>query len=352
MGVRWVGLNTKPLPGDANRPIVRRHRLLVGLGLLLVVGGVVTPVVFPGVQAEVTDDPVRPGPVDVTEMAIEAGEVRGATADLLVRTRLGHDRAPTPNVTVRFRAYDAESGLIAAERTVELGTVDSSRAVNGTLTVEREGGYVLETTVFGDGETISRERREVSGMAALRPPYADSDAAFADRPGVPAVLVSVDSVENNRTTLSLSAAVTNGGDTAAEELRVAFVLRGAASNLVAGRADTIVGSVTPGRTTEATTTVEVPTNVNYFVDVILTRDGVVIDTAQSVANLDPEERISANETVRDVEFDVSEFASQETPAPEDARATETVQTSTPGFTAAVAVIALLTVAGLARWRNE
>lgn len=312
------------------------------------------PAVIPGAGATVEPEPVRPGDVDVSEMAIQPGEVRGATAELILRTRLDHRGNPTPNVTVRFRAIDAESGLIAAEREVPLGTVSEGRAVNGTLTVDREGGYVLETTVFHDGERTSVERREVSGMAALRPPYADSDARFADRPGVPSVLVSVDSVENNRTTLSLAAAVTNGGDELTEDLRVTFVLRGANSNLVADRAEATVGAVQPGRTTEVTGTVEVPTETNYFVDVILYRDGVIVDTAQAVANLDPEERIAANETVRDVEFDVRDFEAddpedRQTAAPE-ATAGQT-ETSTPGFTAAVAVVAVLAAALFARRRQ-
>lgn len=284
-------------------------------------------------------------------MAISPGEVRGGTADLQIRARIAHDRNPTPNVTVRFRAYDAESGLLTAEQTVELGTVRDGQAVNGTLTVDREGGYVLETTVFRDGQRVDRESREVSGMEALRPPYADSQARFADRAGVQPLTVAVESVGDNRTTLSLTAQVTNGGDEPTDDLRVVFLLRGADSNLVADKTTVGADEIRPGRTSEVTGTVSVSTNFNYFVDAVLYRDGVIVDAAASVANLDPEETISANRTTRDVAFDVSDFAGgdQDTPREEpDATEAEATQTSTPGFGLAVAVVAVAAAGLLAR----
>lgn len=333
---------------------MRRERYLIGFGVVLVALAAVAPLTVPGATAELPDEPARPGPVDLTEMAISPGEIRGGTADLQIRSRLAHSRNPTPNVTVRFRAYDAESGLLVAEQTAELGTVEGSQAVNETLTVDREGGYVLETTVFSDGEAVDRTRREVAGMSALRPPYADSAAQFADRAGVEPLSVAVEDVGENRTTLSLTAAITNGGDEPTEDLRVEFVLRGADSNLVADKTTVTVGEIRPGRTNEVSGTVSISTNFNYFVDAVLYRDGVIVDSAASVANLDPEETISANRTTRDVSFDVQDFAGEDrpdsTPAPE-AEATVT-ETSTPGFGIAVALAALTLAGLLARRRTN
>lgn len=335
---------------------MRRERYLVGAGVVLLLAATLAPVLVPGALAEVPDDPRRPGPVHVSEMAISPGEIQGATADLQLRTRIEHARNPTPNVTVRYRAYDAESGLLVAEQTKKLGTVKRSQAVNGSLTVDREGGYVLETTLFRDGDVVDRTRRQVSGMEALTPPYADSQTRFADSAGVQPLSVAVESVGDNRTTLSIRAALTNGGDEPTGDLRVAFVLRGADSNLVADETSVTVDEIRPGRTEEVSATVDVSTNFNYYVDAVLYRDGVIVDSAVSVANLDPQETISPNRTTRDIEFDVSDFAGQdegETPAPEATQEDAITETGGPGFGAVLAVVGVALAALLAvRGRND
>ncbi|MEZ3116665.1 PGF-CTERM sorting domain-containing protein [Halobaculum sp. MBLA0147] len=331
-----------------------RERTLIVAALVILLSATAAAVAVPGVLAE-RREPERPGYVDIAEVPVTPGEVSGETAELRLLARLDHEGGPAENVSVRFRAYDAASGLLQTERTVAVGTLDDDRSVqvNGSLRVEREGGYVLETTVFRDGEVVDEQRRTVSGVEALVPPYARSAVRFTDREALPAVAVAVADAGGNRTTLELAASLTNGGDAPSGDLRVEFVLRQADSNVRAARASEAVGSIRPGRTAETTTRLAVPTGYNYFVDVVLYRDDVVIDTARSVANLAPEERLSADETVREVKFDVGDFDPEAGPDGEDRRpdATVTEQSSggaAPGFGPAVAVVALAAVALLAR----
>ncbi len=42
----------------------------------------------------------------------------------------------------------------------------------------------------------------------------------------------------------------------------------------------------------------VPNDYNYYIDAVLLRDGVVIDTARGAANLNPTERLRENVTRR------------------------------------------------------
>lgn len=322
-----------------------RERYLGGAAVAVLAVALLAAAVAPGVVAVPSDEPLRPGPVRIAEdVAIAPGEVSGATAELRLQTRVRHDGNPARDVSVRFRAYDAESGLLAAEETVELGTLETegSVPVETSLRVEREGGYVVETTVFRDGEAVDSRRRQIAGMEAL-----GTEVHFTDSDAVPPLSVSVDSVADNRTTLRVAASLTNGGTTPSQDLRVEYVVRQADSNLVAARASTDVGAIEPGRTVDAAATVAVPSEYNYYVDAALYRDGVLVDTARSVANLDPTERIAANETRREVEFEVSDFAgggATPTPRPE---ATVT-GTQAPGFTAGVAAAALLAAALVAR----
>lgn len=333
-----------------------RERPLAAAAAGVLAIALLAALVGPGVLASpAEDDPVRPGPVSVEEVAVAPGDVSGATAELRLHGRIDHAGNPTDNVTVRFRAYDAESGLMTDERTVEVGTMEGDGAVpvNATLRVDRDGGYELETVVFRDGERLDRSSTEVRGVNALVPEHAETDVRFTESDVVPPLGVSVDSVEDDRTTLRVAASLTNGGDEASDDLRVELILRQADSNLVADRTSVDVGDIRPGRTAAAETTLTVPSEYNYYVDAALYKDDVLVDSARSVANLDPRETISANETEREVEFEVGDFADEDgaPDAREDAARTGT-EVDTPGFTAALAAVALLASALLARRRSK
>ena len=285
------------------------ERALLGGAVGVLVVSLVVAAAAPGTLATPSEELRRPGPVDVAEVAVEPGEITGETAELRVRAQVAHRGDPTPNVTVRVRAVDAESGFVAAERRVDLGTVrgEGWQPVNVSVRVPREGGYTLETTVFRDGRPADADRKRLAGLAALTPAYARTAVGFTDDGSVPTVGVSVAEGGEDRTTLSVRTRLTNTGDDPSEDLRMVVVLRQAGSNLVADEAETTVGAIRPGRTDRVETAVEVPSGYNYYVDVELYKDGVLVDAVRGIANLDPQERIQADETVRDVEFNVSDF---------------------------------------------
>jgi PGF-CTERM protein len=134
-----------------------------------------------------------------------------------------------------------------------------------------------------------------------------------------------------------------------------MALRQADSNIVAGRTSVPVGSIRPGRTTTVETQLTVPSGYNYYVDAVLRRDGVVIDSARGAANLDPRETISVNETRRDVELRVSDFSRGEgddvdRPAPEATGGP--TESGGPGFGVGAAAAAVAAAALLARRRSQ
>ena len=325
-----------------------------GVALLAVVAAVLVPGALADPSAE---RPVRPGPVDITDMEISAGDVTGDTVTLTVATRLSHRGPPAPNVTVRVQAIDAESGLVETTRTATVGDLTGERevAVPTNLTVEREGGYRVRAVVYRDGQRVDSGARELRGLDALQPPYARSAVGFAEADALPPVAFSVAETGDNRTTLALQMALTNTGDEQPEDLRVTVTLRQADSNIVANRTAVPVGSIRPGRTETVETRLTVPTGYNYYIDAVLWKDGVVIDSARGAANLDPTETISVNETRRDVELRVSDFTrgdgDDERPRPE---ATEegAAGGTAPGFGVGVAVVALLAAALLARRKSQ
>ena len=330
---------------------------LVAAAAALLVAAAVGAVAVPGAVTDprATDEP--PGRIDVAGATVAPGDVRGETADLRLGTDLRHRGGTVENVTVRHRAIGSESGLLVDETTVDVGDVDfeGERTVNGTVTVEREGGYRIETVVFADGQRREQQTTRVAGVAALTPDYADTQVGFTDGSVWPTVAVSVVEADNETATLSASLSVTNRGDEASEDVDLRLYLRQAESNVIAADATETVGTVRPGRTDTVTATVEVPAGYNYYVDAALFDDDVLVDETRGVANLNPRETITANETVRDVQFSVEDFERDDAAGGDGAdgapREDGASDDSTPGFGPLVALVALVVAALTARRRR-
>ncbi|VTT85185.1 hypothetical protein DM2_67 [Halorubrum sp. DM2] len=332
---------------------------LLAAAAALLVAGAVGAVAAPDALTDPRETDEPPGRIDIAGATVAPGEVRGETAELRLGTDLEHRGSTVENVTVRHRAIGSESGLLVDETTVDVGDVDfeGERTVNGTVTVEREGGYRIETVVFADGERRTSRTTRIAGVAALTPDYADTRVGFTDGAVWPTVAVSVADADNETATLSVSVSVTNRGDEASEDVDLRLYLRQADSNVIAAEATETVGAVRPGRTDTVTATVEVPDGYNYYVDAALFDDDVLVDETQGVANLNPRETISANQTVRDVEFSVEDFERGEGGAGRDdagddgSRDPSASDDSAPGFGPAVALVALVVAALTARRRR-
>lgn len=333
---------------------MNREQALLLFAVVILAATLVGVAFLPGALASPDiGDQEPPGRITVNEQVVAPGDVNGDTVELTLLTDLEHVEGPLENVSVRFRAIDANSGLLKDETVVDVGTVDADGefSVNGTLVVPRQGDYLLETAVYAGNNRVARTTTEVRGVHALTPDYADQNVGFTDGRVWPTIAVAVDSVEENETTLRITASITNEGDAASEDLRLGLILRQADSNVVADEAETTVGAIRPGRTDTVSVTVTVPSEYNYYVDAALWHDNVLIDETQSVANLDPQRTISANETQEEVEFEVGEFAEEEAETETPERSTVTREEETPGFGITVAIVALAIVTLVARRRR-
>jgi PGF-CTERM protein len=266
---------------------------------------------------------------------------------LAVDSRLAHYGGPAENVSVTYRVTDTETGLVETTETVDIGTIegDGERSVPVNLTVEREGGYRIETIVYEDDRRRLSRSTSVEGVGTLPPAYTRSDIVFERFEGASADLPSVEyritAVEDNRTTLNVSTYLTNTGDEAAGDVRLVVTARQAESNIVADRAATDVADIRAGRTATPTLTLTVPDGYNYYLDAMLWKDGVLVGTARAPASLDPTETLSVNTTTREVGLEVGDFAEDE---PDQPRATAAATTAAsggqPGFGVLVALVAL------------
>ena len=132
-------------------------------------------------------------------------------------------------------------------------------------------------------------------------------------------------------------------------MRLVVTARQADANVVAARAERTVGTVVPGRTATPSVELTVSDDYNYYLDATLWRDGVVLESIRAVANLDPQETVSAADSRREVEFEASDFETGSPDRPVDSPDAASADDG-GGFGAAVAVVALLSaLVATRRW---
>ena len=335
---------------------MRRETLLTGGVVVVVLTMLIGATAVPGALSEPQDN-VRESYLDLRETTIEPASVDGQTVTLSIDARLSHRGGPAENVTVETRAIDADTGLVATTTRQSVGTIEGERevSVRSNITVERAGGYRIDTIVYEDGSRIETGQQSVQNVDALTPAYARSSVTFQrfENAGVPldSITYRIDSVSDNRTTLNVSVYVTNAGNTPSDDLSLRLRARQADSNVIADESTVRVGQIRPGRTEIVRTQLTVPDGYNYWLDGMLLSDGVIVGTESSPANLHPTERLQENETRQEVGFQSSDF---EQDRPEGQEMDEPQQTTAgegPGFTALVGLIAVLASALLTARRQ-
>lgn len=329
---------------------MRPEALLAGVAVAALVGTVALAAFVPGFVAEPdADEP--PARLDVTETTLETGEITGETVTFDVTAFVTHRGGPAENVTVAVRAVDG-SGVLAASETTESTTLEGGgeRRMPVSITVPREGNYEVRTVLYVDGERADVARASVDGVGALTPPYADSSVAFAQLGQGPAVEYTIDAVDSGTATLGIRSYLTNAGDDPEDGIRIEVTARHAEAGVVADRTGADVGSIPPGRTASVDASVAVPDESNYYLDVTLWRDEVVLDSTRSAANLDPQRTVAVEERTEDVRFDAGEFETERAPQRPEPDAADAE--SQPGFGAAAAIAALIVGAVAARGRSK
>ncbi|WP_255196801.1 DUF7490 domain-containing protein [Halorarius litoreus] len=335
---------------------MQREALLAGGAAAVLSALVLAVVVVPGITASPTDDRLRPSRLDIRETSLAAGDVGGETATIAVTTRLDHRGGPTGDIEVFYRAVDGDTGLVVDQATNAMGNISGDREVTSTvnLTVPREGAYRLDTVVYEDGQRIEQGRTTVRGVGSLVPAYARSSVRFHQFDGgttIPPIEYSIRRVTDGKATVNVSAYLTNTGDETVDGLRVVLVARQADSNIVADRVAVPVGSVDPGHTATPASELTVPDNYSYYLDAVLWKDGVIVGSARTTADLNPQRTVPENQTREDVDLDSDEFAAETETVREEgtppASNTPAGQ-SGPGFGLAAGVVALLGAGLLAR----
>lgn len=351
---------------------MNRESLLAVAALAVVLGALTTLAVAGAVSdpgdSETAAEIERAGHVSLTELTISADEITGGTATLALDTHLEHRGGPIENVTIVHRATDTETGLVEATTEREVGRLEdeSEHVVSSTVAVPRESSYEIETLVYRDGNRTESTSHTVEGVGSLTPGYADTDVEFhrfgGDSGGpadAPSISYSIESTTDSTATLSVDSYLTNTGDAPESDLELELVARQSGSNVVADAATVDLSTIDPGKTASPTAELTVPAEYDYYLDARLWRNGTIVGTDRSVANLGPGS-LSVNETTADSGLEVSDFAggtagsdgyegADDTGSAGDRGGNgDASEDGTPGFGIAVTAAAVLATVALAR----
>lgn len=328
-----------------------------GLVLLAVAAVVVLPDLV--VREESTTD--RGGRIEVADMDVAAGEVTGENAELAVTVWLRNRGGRSENLSLTVRAVGS-SGLIADVNETSVDPIRGDRdvRVERSVTVPREGDYRLEAMLFRGGVRTDTMSTSVSGLSALGPDYARSPVTFHGFPGLPTVQYRIDATAGSTVSMEVGAFVTNRGSRPRSGSRLVVRARQQDSGIIADEGRVDVGRLRSGETALPTATLSVPDGYNYYLDAYLWRDGVLVDTATGVANLDPSRTITPNVTRQSVELEVGDFESDRRRFDESGFGQQRSTNDTasrgdegqPGFIAVVTVVAILTTVALAVRRQR
>jgi PGF-CTERM protein len=342
---------------------VRLEYALLGVVVLAVVAGVGVAVGVPDAldpPEEFPDEREKPSSVDLVELSISTGAVGGENATVHATPYVRQRGGDAENVTVVLRAIDQETGFVAATDHLDYGTLrnDVEANVTGSLTVERQGDYDVEAVLYRNGSRVEKGSREIRGVGSLTPAYRDTPVEFQTfDAGMPVIEYQIRNVEDNRSTLAVSTYLTNTGASPTDDLELVLTARQNGSNVVADRTTIDVGAIGSGKTATPTGELVVPDDYNYYLDAVLWRDGTVLATARSTANLAPGTGLTVDENAsRGGNFEAGEFERSEQDDADgegsgDGDPETTVETGgQPGFGVAVALVALVAAALIARQR--
>ncbi|MFB6162066.1 MAG: hypothetical protein ABEJ86_01305, partial [Halococcoides sp.] len=274
----------------------RERYLAAGVGVLCLVA-LLALLVIPGAIAEYDTGP--PSSLNIQEVTVTPVSADGNAATFQFNVSVRHRGGTANNVTALVRAVDEDNGLVVATDRVRVGSVSDTGEVRvgPTLTVERSGNYEVTVILYQDGRRVDQERSGLNNVGGISP----SPIAFKRfDSGVQTIETTIQSTDGDRTTIGVGVRLWNTGVEPAGDVSVELVARQPDSNVVADRTTITVETIGPGVTVRPTAQLQVPPGYAYRLDAILKHEGVVVSSATSVVDLDPERKVDTNTTFEDV----------------------------------------------------
>jgi len=233
--------------------------------------------------------------------------------------------------------------------------MNSGQTINTTqvLVLPKKGGYRLVATLFEDGKEVDWGSRTVYNLETLP---ADNMITGLRIDGIDFM---VRKVSNEKVVIQSDIYVTNSGAKIGKDYQLMIKATDMDSRLVADKQWISTGNIIPDGTVIWSVNLTVPDKYNYFVDVLIWSDSVVVGGGQdsvllnATTKLGEKERIATRGT-RTGGFVVAESVAEpkEMEVGEFEAAAEEATEATPGFGVLLALAMVCLGVGGARRRRK
>lgn len=324
-------------------------------GPLLLIVSLVAVVILSGCLESTPRNPVL---LNVKYMEIVQGETKTSSIELNVTTYIEYKESTVPktseNLTLQLKAIDTSKEFLVNQTSTFLGKMNSGQTINTTqvLVLPKKGGYRLVATLFEDGKEVDWGSRTVYHLENLP---ADTMITGLKIDGIDFI---VRKVSDEKVVIQSDIYVTNSGAKTSKDYQLMIKATDMDSKLVADKQWSSTGEIIPDGTAIRSVNLTVPDKYNYFVDVLIWSDSVVVGGGEDSVLLNAttmmteKERIATRGTRAGgfvteepmeaaAEMEVSDFSSN-----------ASAEHAVPGFDALLALVMVgLGVARARRWRK-
>lgn len=282
---------------------------------------------------------------NVKSMDISADRTGAAFVDLNVTTYIEKSQGnAAKNSSLLLKAYSRESGLLEAQKKIELGVIKKgdTKSVSQVLTLPKTGGYDLRSVLFEENVQKCSGEIKVYNLDAL--------PAEVQKTGleIPEMDFRVKKVEDGKVLVENDIYLTNEGRETSKDFRMLVKIREMDAGLLADKVWTHTGEIKPEATVIRSVNLTMPDQYNYIVEVLIWDDNTIVERGEGYIRLRPIVEVKDKNTIKTREIQTSEFENVVEPEMIPEEEYRDKKGATPGFSLSLSAILLGSVAILRR----
>lgn len=262
---------------------------------------------------------------NIKDMDISADRIGTAFVDLNVTTYVEkYNGNMEKNSSLLLKAYSTGSGLLVAQKEVNLGVLKKgeTKPVSQTLNLPKTGGYDLRSVLFEENAQKSNGEIKIYNLDAL-----PADAQDI-RLEIPEIDFKVNQVEGGKVIVESDIYLTNEGKEISRDFRMLVKVREMDAGLLADKVWTQTGEIQPEATVIRSVNLTMPDQYNYVVEVLIWNNDTIVKSGEGYIQLNPRVKIQDKNTTETRKIQTSDFKSST--VTEKAQSVESNQVMLPG----------------------
>jgi hypothetical protein len=298
---------------------------------------------------------------NIKDMDISADHIGNAFVELNVTTYVERYNGNTAkNSTLLLKAYSTGSGLLVAQKEVNLGVLKKGETKPVSLTVDlpKNGGYDLRSVLFEENSQKSNGEIKIYNLEAL---LADSQEIGLQ---IPTIDFKVNQVEGGKVSIESDIYLTNEGNENSKDFRMLVKVREMDAGLLADKVWTQTGEIQPEATVIRSVNLTIPDQYNYIVEVLIWNNDIIVKSGVGYVQLNPGVRIQDKNTTETRKIQTSDFEnstlteksqsadSDQLAVPEAIGSAPRSSNPTPGFSLSLSLILICLIVILRRRFSE